>query len=272
MSFTAFRVLEIHKAGGIKARFHLPSTSEFFAGHFPSRPILPGVGMLTILDTVVASIDGTSGGGAHIKRLRRVKFLDLVEAGGDFTVEVQGEQTVPWYAYRMSFGEKTVSYGSFVCGELTERVRESSNLVYLKDHVRQDIDLHLLIPQRPPMQLVEGVLDVNDTDVSATGTVGPHWPAVDADSVPGVFLVETIAQSAAVHTGWLLRERELMGGAGYLVGIPEASLKVARIPVGTSFHTQVRLMRRRRNFAVYEGSVFCGQALLATAQIQAFKP
>ena len=268
MNPSAFQPLDIERnASHLAATYHIPTDSKFFDGHFPGRPILPAVGLLTILDHLVAS-SLEENEFWHINRLRRVKFSALVESEGTLVVKVQPRGTDAWYEFSMEFQGRPVARGGFQCNRLSDW----NEACMASQAGLLDIDMDELIPQRPPMRMVDGLVDVNKESALAASTVTHDWPTPTDSMVPGVFLVETIAQTAALHTGWLLRAETPMGGAGYLVGIPEAELNVSGVSVGTRFHTHVTALRRRKNFAVYEGSVSCGDSLLAKASIQAFKP
>ena len=269
MTSSAFQILKLGKnASSLEGRCRLPATSSFFAGHFPDKPVLPAVGLLTILDHMLSSSLRDTDEPCHISRLRRVKFRELVETGGDLLVGLRPEDKKSWYEFTVSFQGKVVSRGHLECQGLSHWHNGSGDVE--ADTVA--IDMDSLIPQRPPMRILDDLLDADNIRGLTVSTVTQDWPALAKDIAPGVFLIEAIAQTAALHTGWLLRNERTMGGAGYLVGIPEAELNVSGIAVGTRFHTEVTALRRRKNFAVYQGSVSCGGTILAKASIQAFKP
>jgi len=250
----------------IQGRFRLPNDSTFFARHFPNRPVLPGVGMLSMLDTLVRSIPG----GQHpcVKRLNRVKFQRLVESGGDFTVILRPLGQKGAYEFQITFEGSSVATGRVACSDIPESLRECEATEIQRP---MKINLDDLIPQRPPMRVIHGVQDIGDSGCLTFSRVDENWPMVVDNTVPSVFIIEAIAQSAAVYTGWTLRDIMYQGGRGYLVGIKQADLMVREIPVGTTFHTRLRTVLKKKNFGIYKGDVFCGDAPLGTATIQAFR-
>jgi len=269
----AFDLLGVDNlTSGRKAGFHVPFDSSLFSGHFPQRPVLPGVGMLSMLDTLITSAVGEKGP-VYVKALNRVKFLRLVESGGDFTVTLHPWEQPDWHSFEVSFQDSVVAYGNLACEKLAESgLALSSCLLNHPVNGGSIIDLDELIPQRPPMRIIDGITEIDQSGCRTFSTVTNDWPMVVKNSVPGMFLIEAIAQSSAVHTGWTLREQESMGGRGYLVGIREAELNIDRIPVGTGFYTRIKTIRKRNNFGVYDGIVSCNDIVLGSAVIQAFKP
>jgi 3-hydroxymyristoyl/3-hydroxydecanoyl-(acyl carrier protein) dehydratase len=59
-------------------------THPAFDGHFPGRPVLPGV---VLLDEVIRAIELAAGGEPQCWRIPSVKFLKLVGPGEPLTLE-----------------------------------------------------------------------------------------------------------------------------------------------------------------------------------------
>ncbi|MHC5054345.1 MAG: 3-hydroxyacyl-ACP dehydratase FabZ family protein [Planctomycetota bacterium] len=70
---------------GVRARFRFPPELEVFAGHFPGKPILPG--MLGI-EMVRAVCERALGTRLNISEIERVKFLKEVLPGDEGEVEI----------------------------------------------------------------------------------------------------------------------------------------------------------------------------------------
>jgi predicted hotdog family 3-hydroxylacyl-ACP dehydratase len=129
-----------------------------------------------------------------------------------------------------------------------------------------------LVPHRAPMRLVRALLAVGDGWAETEAVVERSWPTAAEDGVDPVVLIEVIAQSVGVHTGWTRRSVEPMGGRGLLVGIRRASLEPGRIAVGTMLRTRVEQVRQVENYVVFTGEVRDGERVLCAAEIQAFRP
>jgi predicted hotdog family 3-hydroxylacyl-ACP dehydratase len=129
-----------------------------------------------------------------------------------------------------------------------------------------------LVPHRAPMKLVRALVTVGEHWAETEAVVESTWPTAAEDGVDPVVLIELIAQSVGVHTGWTRRSIEAMGGRGLLVGIRRASLEPERIAVGTVLRTRVEQVRQVENYVVFTGEVRRGECVLCAAEIQAFRP
>jgi len=65
-------------AGRLLGRGEVPVSSPWFDGHFPSRPVLPGVAMLHAVIELVARASGSDAGRVE---LRNVRFRQLTGPG-----------------------------------------------------------------------------------------------------------------------------------------------------------------------------------------------
>lgn len=130
-----------------------------------------------------------------------------------------------------------------------------------------------MIPHRYPMLLVDRVENLIP-HVSARGIKGVtmneaffqgHFP--DRPVMPGVLLVEALAQTAAVLTV------ASMGGAAegklvYFMSIDSAKFRKPVEP-GCLLFLDIIIERHRGSVAKYQGKVFVGDALVAEANFTA---
>lgn len=66
-----------------EARLVVPADHPALAGHFPGRPIVPGV---LLLDAVMQAIAAHTGSAPH--RLLRAKFMAPVGPGAEVTIQL----------------------------------------------------------------------------------------------------------------------------------------------------------------------------------------
>lgn len=139
--------------------------------------------------------------------------------------------------------------------------------------MRVDVDIDRLIPQRPPMRIVEAVAAIDDVSIKGTATVRASWPTARDGKARTLMLVELIAQTAAVLQGWKERHEKEIGEGGLLVGVQGAKLAAATIPVGTNLVCAVRISHGVQSYLAFDGEVRDDQGTVwLTGSIQAFRP
>ncbi len=88
----AARLPELHGReplpDGIRLRFTVPPDQIWFADHFPSRPVLPGVAQIA---WAIAFARGHFGFDHDPVAIDRVKFLETVPLGEPLLLELQRE-------------------------------------------------------------------------------------------------------------------------------------------------------------------------------------
>ncbi len=91
-------------------RWTVPADHPAFPGHFPGRPILPGV---VLLDEAMRRAPAT----AAIRGLASAKFLRPVGPGAELDFRY-GDPTATALRFDVRHGEHTVATGSFTLGAL----------------------------------------------------------------------------------------------------------------------------------------------------------
>lgn len=254
-----------------QATFIVPPDSILFGGHFPGRPVLPGVGLLSMLDATLAEAKGADNLPLFVGGLRRVKFRQLVECGGIFKTFIRCEPTpTGGHAFSVVMDNDVVMDG--LLGTADSTLLQSAAAQASLPPVAPQVALEDLIPHRYPMRIVDELLGIGDDEALSGSVVQAEWPLVVAGSGPSVLLVEAVAQTASACIGWEKRNEERLGGKGFLVGIRMASVLRARIGVGLAITTRIKTVQKRHNFAVFRGTVAAEGRVLCTAEIQAFRP
>lgn len=91
-------------------QFIIPADHPSLAGHFPDRPIVPGV---ILLDRVVEAIEAIHGPLPPL-RLPQVKFLKPLLPGQLAQVQLQGQ--APRWRFRVQRGDELLASGEIVAG------------------------------------------------------------------------------------------------------------------------------------------------------------
>lgn len=139
--------------------------------------------------------------------------------------------------------------------------------------MRDDVNIDRLIPQRPPMRIVEAVAAIDELSIESTCTVRASWPTAADGEARTLMLIELIAQTAAVLQGWKERHEKEIGEGGLLVGVQGAKLAAPSIPVGTNLVCAVRISHGVQSYLAFDGEVRDDKgAVWLTGSIQAFRP
>jgi 3-hydroxyacyl-[acyl-carrier-protein] dehydratase len=88
-------------------RFAVPPDHPSLPGHFPGRPIVPGV---VLLDHVIAAIEAEHGPLGEL-RLPQVKFMQPLLPGEEATVELARVPEAARWRFRVLRGETVLASG-----------------------------------------------------------------------------------------------------------------------------------------------------------------
>ncbi len=89
-----------------------------------------------------------------------------------------------------------------------------------------------LVPQRPPMLLLDAVVAWDGTTLRCAATVGADWLLLVGDDAPAAAPLEVMAQTVAAPHGLRGRARGEPVHVGLLMGCRGLALHVARLGVG----------------------------------------
>lgn len=90
-------------------QFTIAADHPCLAGHFPGRPLVPGV---VLLEQVLHAIERQSGLDVAALRLPQVKFLAPLLPGQMASVELDGQ--VPRWKFRVLRGDEVLARGELV--------------------------------------------------------------------------------------------------------------------------------------------------------------
>ena len=223
----------------MKASITLAAGAPYFDGHFPGRPILPGVIELALMVEAAARVSGRDDP-VHTIPFARLRHLvvpgDRLElsartmSGGRIRVD-------------MTRGDTVVANAALELGAL----QPASRAAQRTDAVRPPADAprpEALLPQHPPIRFVTGIAGEAADGLLCTARVPAAFSLVTDGSAPALVAIEAAAQAAALWEG-LRRWREGGGAAsrtGYLVALRDVVFFATDVPADTDLVASVRLV------------------------------
>lgn len=96
---------------GLALKLRVPATLDWFRGHFPHCPILPGV-----VQVAWAVFYGEQhfGFDPAVERVVGLKFLRVIRPGAELDLELEWSDSERALGFRFSEGESTCSLGRLV--------------------------------------------------------------------------------------------------------------------------------------------------------------
>jgi predicted hotdog family 3-hydroxylacyl-ACP dehydratase len=223
----------------VKASITLAADAPYFAGHFPGRPILPGVVELALMLETAARASGRDGP-LHTIPFARLRHLvvpgDRLElsartmSGGRIRVDV-------------ARGDTLVANAALELGAL----QPASRAAQRADFVAPPADAprpEALLPQHPPIRFVTAIAGEAADGLLCTARVPAAFSLAADGSAPALVAIEAAAQAAAAWEG-LRRWREGGGAAartGYLVALRDVVFFATDVPADTDLVASVRLV------------------------------
>jgi predicted hotdog family 3-hydroxylacyl-ACP dehydratase len=208
----------------------VPDDGPWFAGHFPGRPILPGIAVLALVAQALAL--------GPIRRIAHARFRSTLAPGETLTLDAKpGEGGAVRVTLRRA--DATVMNAELVVGVPEAGPSVASGLPRRCDAPPLDD----LLPHRPPMRFVTAVLAQRDDGAECAACVPADCALVESGSAPALAVIEAAAQAAAV---WEALRRARSADApgprlGYLVSLRDVTLHRARVPAGVPLRAAVRL-------------------------------
>ena len=90
---SGYRIHEIHLSGedGLTAVVEFLSESHWFAGHFPGKPVLPGIAQMgTVFDLMKQGVNPC----LKLEEFKRVRFKQLIKPDTPITVLVEPQDKI----------------------------------------------------------------------------------------------------------------------------------------------------------------------------------
>jgi 3-hydroxyacyl-[acyl-carrier-protein] dehydratase len=100
-------------AGRVVAAVRFPGDSDWFSGHFPGNPIVPGVALIALAEEAVIEWERSEGRSLAITGVRRVRFRLPVRPEDEVTLEIarMPDRQGPAYSFSVCLAGETVCSG-----------------------------------------------------------------------------------------------------------------------------------------------------------------
>jgi predicted hotdog family 3-hydroxylacyl-ACP dehydratase len=214
-------------------------SSAYFEGHFPGRPILPGVALLAIVLETLAQDTGRPAA------LRAIPFARLRRpVGPKDALAVEGRDGE---GGRVRFDVRCdgalVANGELVLGSLDRIDGAAGRAAQAPPVARAVPPVASLVPQQPPMRFVTAIVAEAPDGLTCAAQIPAGCALVAEGSAPALVALEAAAQTAAAWEA-LRRWREASAASprmGYLVAVRDVDLFAERIPADETVLAAVRL-------------------------------
>lgn len=110
----------------ISTDIHVPQDSPWFDGHFPAKPILPGVAQLGM---VLDAISKARNRELKISNVRRVRFKRIIRPDDKLKIMAAPlKQEEGSYSFRIMIQDEVVCSGAMTVEDLEDRSKNDANL------------------------------------------------------------------------------------------------------------------------------------------------
>lgn len=131
----------------------------------------------------------------------------------------------------------------------------------------QRADIQRLIPQRNPIVMVSTLEAYHDMSLQSSFLISEDCLFIWADHLTESGLIEHMAQSVALHTGYSYYLRNLPAPLGYIGSIPRVEI-VALPKVGQTLRTQVQIIQEFMGVTLVEIITKLEGEIIANAQMK----
>ena len=217
---------------------YIAPDAPYLRGHFPGRPILPGVVQLWL---VVEHLVGEVGSSLFLRSIKFARLRQLVVPGDRLDVAFRPVAD--------SYMRAEITRSGVLVANAELEVGSGSDRQPLPRAMRVEgtavaaPPLDLLLPHRPPMRFVTEVERELAAGLRCMASISLACGLASGGRVPALLCLEAAAQSAAAWEA-LRRSREASSASsriGYLVAIRDTEFFTRDIPADTPFTATVEL-------------------------------
>lgn len=134
--------------------------------------------------------------------------------------------------------------------------------------------LHDLLPHKPPMRLIDTLIEVDEDKVHCQLTVRQNNLFFDHEknSVPGWIGIEFMAQTVACWSGFQAWKENNPPCVGFLLGSRRYQSHLSDFPEGALLNIHATKLIESNGIAVFDCQIHYEEADIASAQLNAYIP
>jgi len=126
-----------------------------------------------------------------------------------------------------------------------------------------------LIPQKPPMAMVDGLLESDSEKTISTLTIEADNLFVEYGFFKEPGLIENIAQTAALRSGFEADKTGEEPPIGFIGSVKK--MRIYHLPeVGQTLNTKLSVLMEMENISVIKGEIFVNDNLVAEGEMNIF--
>lgn len=232
----------------LRATIDIPAAGQWFEGHFPGKPILPGVAQLAF---AIAALRRKTGKAMPLRGVGFTRLRHLVLPGDRLELTARQSAGMEEETTRLRFELERdgvqVANGEFITGlpPPPDALREPGSHANLNGNLAAGNfpPLDELLPHRPPMRFVQSILRQSADALDCLACIPAACALVSDGVAPAIAAIEAAAQAAAA---WEALQRwhkhgEAAPHMGYLVAMRDIAFCMEQVAAGESLHVSVRL-------------------------------
>jgi predicted hotdog family 3-hydroxylacyl-ACP dehydratase len=135
--------------------------------------------------------------------------------------------------------------------------------------MEQSENIENLIPQRPPFVMVDKLLNANENTAESAFTILEDNVLTDKGVFTEAGIIENIAQTSALHAGYMALKTRKATPKGMIGGIK--NLHINLLPaINTTIKTSVSIEHEIMNAKIVKGHVFLDEKIIAKCEMKVF--
>ena len=222
----------------MNATIDIPAGGAWFEGHFPGRPILPGVAELAL---AVEALAREAGRPVSLRGIAFARLRQLVLPGDRLDMSSRELDTGRLRIELKRKGD-LVANAELLIGN-PEEIRDEAAAYVAPDEESAFPPLDALLPHRVPMRFLTSILSVTADGLACTARIPDACALVTDGQAPPVAAIEAAAQAAAA---WEAVRRSRDAGVaspriGYLVALRDIIFFSGSVPAERDLLVSVRL-------------------------------